>query len=274
MVDDYTASPQPADTVRVQLSDPQGHVYEDTLAEEVPLSLFVQGESYAVFMRTPGADRALICGFLLTEQLIEDLDDVQSITPCASYPHTRLHLNLESGVRLVPRSRHSFISSSCGVCSLSQLNLEADAPRLERDPLWEGRSLSSADLKRHLEQFNQLPSLFSRTGGAHIAALFNRQGEPRYSQDDVGRHNAVDKVIGAAHLDGERSLSGWVLVVSSRAGFEIVNKAVTAQVGALVTLGAASGAAHRYAVASGLPLYSFARPNRAHVHVSLTSRES
>lgn len=259
---------------RAELMSPSGERYHDLLAEEAPLSLIVQGESYAVFMRTPGADQALIYGFLITERLIEDLDDVLTLVACDAQPQLRIHLTLEAGVRLPARSQRSFISSSCGLCSLSKLTIdtqEAKVTQMTDDPDWESRTLRRAELTEHLNAFNQLPSLFSLTGGAHMAALFDSYGEARYHQDDVGRHNAVDKVIGLAMLSGERSLSGWVLMVSSRASYEIIQKAVSAGVSALITLGAASGAAHRYALSKGLNLYSFVSPKRAHWHARLTT---
>ena len=117
-----------------------------------------------------------------------------------------------------------------------------------------------------MKVFDELPSLFSLTGGAHVAVLIHPTGDLRYAQSDVGRHNAIDKVVGAAALQGDLDLWGWIMMVSSRAGFEVITKAAAAGVGALITLGAASGAAHRYAQASGLPLYSFTRPHRAHRH--------
>ena len=250
------------------LKDAQGTSYQDLLAEELPLALLVQGEAYAVFMRTPGADQSLIYGFLFTERIIEDADDVQSLITCQSYPQQRLHLRLESGVRLPIRSRRSFISSSCGLCSLEQIDFGADASPLAHNPHWVMRDLSQAELNHYLTIFDEHPSLFSLTGGAHVAALFDPSGDLRYIHADVGRHNAVDKVVGEAVLQGDRALWGWVLIVSSRAGFEVIAKASAAGVGALITLGAASGAAHRYALASGLPLYSFARPHRVHRHFS------
>ena len=249
-----------------QLRSPSGEAYQDTLAEELPLALMVQGEAYAVFMRTPGADRELIYGFLLTERLIEDLDDIQALVPCHSYPQQRIHLALESGVRLPIRSRRSFISSSCGLCSLERLDFGTDAPSLSTDERWLKRELTQTQLASYFKLFNERPSLFSLTGGAHVAILFHPSGDLRYAQADVGRHNAVDKVVGAAALQGDPELWGWIMMVSSRAGFEVITKAAAAGVGALITLGAASGAAHRYAQASGLPLYSFTRPHRAHRH--------
>ena len=260
--------PTSQDTYIANLKNIQGEYYQDVLAEEQPLALFVQGESYAVFMRTPGADTELIYGFLYTERLIEDIEDIRALVACQSYPQQRVHLTLESGVTLPVRSRRSFISSSCGLCSLEQINFGIDAPPLSKNERWIRRELTQSQIAEYYEAFDQLPSLFSRTGGAHVAALFHPEGTLTYAQSDVGRHNAIDKVIGHALCQGNLELWGWILMVSSRAGFEVVTKAAVAGVGALITLGAASGAAHRYAIASGLPLYSFTRPHRTHRHLS------
>lgn len=249
------------------LYDERGGAYQDSLAEEEPLTLTMQGEPYAVFMRTPGDDRALIYGFLYTERVIEALDDVEALNHCVTRPGMRMRLRLASGVSAPKQARRDFISSSCGLCSLRDLDDDTlSAHMLSMLPGWSPKMFESAELLKLYQEFDQLPSLFSVTGGAHVAALINPQGELRHQRSDVGRHNAVDKVIGAALLSGELSLRGWSLWVSSRAGFEIVSKAIAAEVSALVTLGAASGAAHRLAVASGLPLYSFTRGAKTHRH--------
>ena len=117
-------------------------------------------------------------------------------------------------------------------------------------------------------QFDRLETIYSQTGGAHAAALFSKTGELLFVAADIGRHNAVDKVIGKALLDDYEHFTEMILMVSSRAGFEIVQKAIKCRVGALVTLGAASGGAHRLAQSYALSLYSFLRKNRVHRHQS------
>ena len=251
-------------TVNVVLYTQDQVSYQDDLAEERPLSLIVQGESYAIFMRTPGDDQALVSGFLYTEGLVEDLDDIAALSPCTSSPQDRIHLTLASGVRLANANRRSFISSSCGLCSL-ETHKSLNSEPLEK---LQGLNLSDIDLQSLWVQFDRLETIYSHTGGAHAAALFSKTGELLFVAADIGRHNAVDKVIGKALLNGHEHFTEMILMVSSRAGFEIVQKAIKCRVGALVTLGAASGGAHRLAQSYTLSLYSFLRRNRVHRHQS------
>lgn len=243
--------------------DDQGQTYDDLLADEVPLSITAQGEPYATFMRTPGDDEALVIGFLITEGIITDLDDIESITPCQTDPIARLHIRFASGVTIESSNRRSFISSSCGLCSLENYKVRRYYIANKR---FVSQTLTSHQIKERLYQFNQLENLYTKTGGAHAAALFNQSGAIMWTATDVGRHNAVDKVIGHAIKSNITDLSTYQLMVSSRAGYEIVLKAIMCGLKILITLGAASGGAHRLAVENSLALYSFARPNRVHRH--------
>ena len=271
-------------SLEVTLYGQGGEVYSDLLAEEKPLNLWVNGSPYVTLMRTPGDDESLIYGFLKTDKVIEDVDDLESLTPCPTaideegntraelicgLSADRVKVILASGVRLNTKARASFVSSSCGLCSLEQL--EAQLFKTVSQPMstrrgWRPSNLSQVTLDAMLARFNRGESLYSLTGGAHAAALFNLQGELLHYSIDVGRHNAVDKVIGSAMIAGVEDFSTYLMLVSSRAGFEIVSKAVSVGISALVTLGAASGAAHRLAILSGLPLYSFTRMGRTHRH--------
>jgi FdhD protein len=255
--------------LEVSLFDERGGRYHDYLAEERPLSVIVQGYPYATLMRTPGDDQRLIMGFLRTEGVIEYADDIASISPCDRGNDEEgwvdfIKVSLAPGVSYTPRARSSYVSSSCGLCSLEESHLKKIEPLSSEG--WAPLHLSQVTIKDYLEKFNRHPSLFSLTGGAHAAALFSPQGELSYHAADVGRHNAVDKVIGAAMNADLEELSGWSLFVSSRAGYEIALKAYKVAVGALITIGAASSGAHRLSCESGLPLYSFVRPSRAHRH--------
>ena len=271
-------------SLEVTLFGPGGEAYEDLLAEEKPLNLWVNGSPYVTLMRTPGDDESLIYGFLKTDKVIEDVDDLESLAPCPTAADEedqtraglirglsadRVKVVLASGVRLNTKARASFISSSCGLCSLEQL--EAQLLQTVSQPLsmrrgWRPSNLSQVTLDAMLERFNKDESLYSLTGGAHAAALFSLEGELIHYSIDVGRHNAVDKVIGSAMIAGVEDFSTYRMLVSSRAGFEIVAKSVSVGVSALITLGAASGAAHRLARLSRLPLYSFTRVGRTHRH--------
>ncbi len=248
--------------VNVQLFTQDAQSYYDDLAEEQALSLIVHGEPYAIFMRTPGDDPALIYGFLYTEKIIEESEDIESLVPCLNSPKDRIHLTLASGIRVPQVKRRSFMSSSCGLCSL-----EEDQPK-DSEPISKlsGLILNDSELQNLLVQFDQLDTIYSHTGGAHAAALFTRSGQLLCVAADIGRHNAVDKVIGKALLNHQEDFTHLILMVSSRAGYEIVQKAVHCRLGALVTLGAASGGAHRLAQSYTLPLYSFLRKHRVHRH--------
>ena len=241
--------------------------YTDDLIEERPLALLINQVSFAVFMRTPGDDIDLTYGFLWTERVIEEVDDLAQLTPCLTAPEQRLHATLASGVSLPERGRRGPLSSSCGLCSLEDIQ----DLQVEISPLTP-RHLSPLEVTDYLQRFEAQLSLFHRTGGCHGAALFAPDHTLAFVREDVGRHNAVDKVLGAALRADHLSLTGWVMVVSSRAGYEIVQKAAVAGVSAVITLGAASGLAHRFALKVGLPLWSFARPQRAHQHLPNPSK--
>ena len=236
--------------------------YGDDLIEERPLALLINQVSFAVFMRTPGDDIDLTYGFLWTERVIEEVSDLTQLTPCITAPDERLHATLASGVSLPKRGRRGPLSSSCGLCSLEDIQ----DVHIETAPLTP-RHLSPIEVTDYLQRFETQLSLFHQTGGCHGAALFAPDHTLAFLREDVGRHNAVDKVLGAALRADHLSLTGWVMVVSSRAGYEIVQKAAVAGVSAVITLGAASGLAHRFALRAGLPLWSFARPQRAHQHL-------
>lgn len=272
------------ESVKVTLINENGHHYDDWLAEERPLNVWINGEPYVTLMRTPGDDQALVYGFLKTDGVIEDLDDVDTLSLChrgTEHPQSihqsivsglaadRLKACLASGVRLDPKKRNHYVSSSCGLCSLEELEekvISSFTHPLQNKENWQPISLTQEQIRHLIERFNRDETLYTLTGGAHAAALFTKEGQLKKFAVDIGRHNAVDKVIGGAMIDGVDCFSGLILFVSSRAGFEIVSKASSAGVSALVTLGAASGGAHRLAVLSGLPLYSFARHNRVHRH--------
>ena len=259
-----SSSPSPSGLMQVTLQGHENSEYQDFLAEESPLELIIQGVPYAVFMRTPGHDLDLITGFLFTERIIEELDDINVLTTCETHPDERVHLQLASGVQ-VPKPRRSMITSSCGLCSLTMLTTSSEvrqpSPAIVKE-------LTRLELNSALSTFDKTARLFTLTGGAHAAALFSQSGELMCLREDIGRHNAVDKVIGAALRNPQLDLSAMWLLVSSRAGYEIVSKASAAGVRALVTIGAASSGAHRLSLNTGLPLYSFTRVNRTHFHMN------
>jgi FdhD protein len=228
---------------------------EDAVALEEPLEIRVDGAALAVTMRTPGNDEELAVGFLYGEGLIDGpreaglTDDLANNTIEVVGPLTR-----DPGVR------RFYTTSSCGVCGKGALEEVAvlSAP-VSAEPTIP-RTLA-AQLPDRLEQ----PG-FRRTGGLHATGLFNADGELLYTREDVGRHNAMDKVIGRALMDGRVPLSGRVLCVSGRLSFELVQKAAVAGAPILIGVGAPSSLAIELADDRGLTLCGFARRGTVNVY--------
>jgi FdhD protein len=228
---------------------------EDVVAIEEPLEIRVDGMPLAVTMRTPGQDEELALGFLYGEGLIEGprpaglTEDFANNTIEVTGPLSR-----------DPGMRRFYTTSSCGVCGKGALEEVAVlSPPLSPEPTI-SRTLA-ADLPARLEQ----PG-FDRTGGLHATGLFDAEGRLLYSREDVGRHNAMDKVVGRALLDGGLPLSGHVLCVSGRLSFELVQKAAVAGAPILVGVGAPSSLAVELAEDRGLTLCGFARRGNVNVY--------
>ena len=246
---------------------------DDRVAAEEPLQLSLDGEPLSVIMRTPGSDLELALGLLYAERVITDLADVDSVSVSAEAPVTeaavavaadRVESNLVD-VRLrhaARRPQRSFLSSSaCGVCGATTLEeLAADVPAVapvELDPAW---------VLTLPERLREDQSVFARTGGLHAAGAFPAGGAGIVVREDVGRHNAVDKVVGRLLLDGRLPAVGLVLAVSGRAGYEVVQKAAVAGFGALVAVGAPSSLAVAVAQRFGVTLAGFVRDGRFNVY--------
>lgn len=241
----------------------------DSLAGEEPLEIRVNGEPVAVTMRTPGNDFELAAGFLVSEGLIGSRDDFASATYCrgpeGSGENPYNVLNVRLGPEAKPPSetldRHGFMSSSCGLCGKSSIQSVKAESRFD----------VSADetvipLERLLEMPDRLRAeqeVFDRTGGLHAAALFDADtAEMLIVREDIGRHNAVDKVIGWALLEGRLPLRRHVLQVSGRAGFELVQKAWLAGIPIFSAVSAPSSLAVELAREAGMTLAGFVRdPN-------------
>jgi FdhD protein len=228
---------------------------DDVVAIEEPLEIRVDGAALAVTMRTPGHDEELALGFLYGEGLIDGpriaglTEDLANNTIEVTGPLTR-----------DPGIRRFYTTSSCGVCGKGALEEVAvlSAPVSAAPTI--SRALA-ADLPSRLEQ----PG-FARTGGLHATGLFTADGELLYTREDVGRHNAMDKVIGRALTDGRLPLSGHVLCVSGRLSFELVQKAAVAGVPILIGVGAPSSLAVELAGDRGLTLCGFARRGTINVY--------
>ena len=228
---------------------------QDDVAVEEPLEIRVDGAPLAVTMRTPGHDEELALGFLFGEGLIDG--------PRAAGPPADLAANtvdVAGPLLREPSARSFFTSSSCGVCGKGALEeVAVHAPPAAPGPVV-ARSLLAA-LPERLRQ----PG-FERTGGLHATGLFDAAGELLLVREDVGRHNAMDKVVGRALLDGLVPLAGRVLCVSGRLSFELVQKAAVAGAPILVGVGAPTSLAVKLADDRGMTLCGFARGDRVNVY--------
>jgi FdhD protein len=235
---------------------PNGPAEDDVCVEE-PLELRVEGEPAAITMRTPGDDLDLAAGFLLTEGVIDGPDDLRAL---AIVGENTVDARLADGVpalRARSADRAMYATSSCGICG------KASIDRLRRtfDPVvgWLPSDVVLAMLPAALRAAQ---GTFHQTGGLHAAALFDVSGAVFDVREDVGRHNAVDKVIGARLHADALDFAGLGLVVSSRAGFEIVQKALVARIPTVVAMGAPSSLAVQAASEAGMTLIGWLRADR------------
>lgn len=228
---------------------------DDEVAVEEPLEIRVDGRPIAVTMRTPGNDEELALGFLHGEGLID--------APREAGPPPDLEANaveVAGPLRRDPGDRSFYTSSSCGVCGKGAIEeVAVDAPLATPGPTVE-RDLLAA-LPEHLRQ-----PAFELTGGLHATGLFDPEGNALIAREDVGRHNAMDKVIGRALLDGRVPLGGLILCVSGRVAFELVQKAAVAGCPILVGVGAPTSLAVELAADRGMTLAGFARHGKVNVY--------
>ena len=235
----------------------------DELAAEEPLEIRVEGQSVAITMRTPGHDLDLVTGFLLTEGVIDDHDDIRAMAHVDDPADPRgntVDTVLSEGVptaRARSADRSFYASSSCGICGKASI----DRVFARFDPLPATPGIELGILHGLPARLRAQQAAFTRTGGLHAAGLFDFAGQLQLLREDVGRHNAVDKVIGAA-VHSDLDLSHTLLVVSGRAGFEIVQKAIVARIPLLAAVGAPSSLAADLAHRAGLILVGFLRADR------------
>src|SRR5207237_10489690 len=208
---------------------------EDVLAVEEPLEIRAGEKPISVTMRTPGDDYDLAAGFLFTEGLIRSAGDIESIRHWGSPNVVRVALSIPIDTSKL--NRHFYTTSSCGVCGKTSI----DAVRvLGVAPALLPARISSDVVHRLPQLLEQHQSAFRATGGLHGAAIFTATGDLLRIREDIGRHNAVDKVIGSLFREGATPLSGSILMVSSRASFELVQKAIVAGISVLASVGAPS----------------------------------
>ena len=228
-----------------------------SLVVEEPLEIRLDGAPLAITMRTPGHDVELAAGFLVTEGVARDFGALASIAHCDSEENT-VDARSEAGATGIvrPEPRAFVASSACGVCGKATLDeLRKRAPALHGDPT----RVPAATLLGLPERLRAAQPLFRATGALHAAALFAPDGALLCAREDVGRHNAVDKVVGWAALEGRLPLRGTVLVISGRAGFEIAQKALVAGIPILAAVSGSTSLAVELARENGLTLAAFVR---------------
>lgn len=245
----------------------------DTLVAEEPMEIRLNGKPLAITMRTPGDDFALAAGFLVSEGVLASNADVRSIVYCAgakddgSNTYNVVDVQLAPGVPVpdITLERNVYTTSSCGLCGKASLDAVrttarfpiGDDPRLRVEPEF------LAELPDRLRAAQQV---FDRTGGLHAAALFSEAGEMLDIREDVGRHNAVDKLVGRALRQDLLPLSRAILLVSGRASFELAQKAVMAGIPVLAAVSAPSSLAVDLAAETGLTLVGFLRGSSMNVY--------
>ena len=261
--------------VQIQRFGADGGNRDDVVATEEPLEIRLSWtqpdgrraqKSISITMRTPGSDEELAAGFLLTEGIIAGPAELDAIGPCGPPAANGLinvvRVDLAPGVEvdLARLERHFYTSSSCGVCG--KASLEAVAVQGRYDLRGNALQIGADNLGALPERLRGMQSVFDRTGGLHASGLFDAAGQVRASREDVGRHNALDKLIGRALLKDELPLSDCGVVVSGRASFELMQKAMMAGIPILAAVGAPSSLAVEFAEEFGMTLVGFLQANR------------
>jgi FdhD protein len=264
-------------TVNVQIRKVQGSAFaseRDILAVEEPLEIRIgyhfkgqaRAKSISLTMRTPGNDAELAAGFLAGEGIVRDVREIAGIRHIGAGASNELQVDLDPSVDvdLARLERHFYTTSSCGVCGKTSLEaIETQgAPAI---PL-EGFAVSAAILHTLPDRAREAQPVFSKTGGLHAAALFDEAGDLWSIREDVGRHNALDKLIGREFLAGVAPLHNRLLLVSGRASFELMQKAVMAGIPIMAAVGAPSSLAVDLAQQSNVTLLGFVRHNQFNIY--------
>ena len=239
---------------------------DDEITIEEPLEIRIEDEPIAVLMRTPGDDLALTAGFLLTEGLLAEPDDLGTLGYCATAQppneknvvEARLTCEFDSG----RFKRNFYATSSCGVCGKASI----DQLRTQVEPITARFQLPMATLWKMSQSLRQGQQLFDRTGALHAAGLMDLSGRVLHLCEDVGRHNAVDKLVGRYVLAGQRPEPQTALMISGRASFEIVQKAWMAGIGLIVAVSGPSSLAVDLAQEAGITLVGFLREGSANLY--------
>ena len=249
----------------------------DLLAVEEPLEIRLgfgllnerEQRSLSVTMRTPGHDFELTLGFLFSEGIITSMAQVERIKYCSTVKQeefenvVRVELKPEVQLDFKKFQRHFYTSSSCGVCGKSSI----DAVKVNCHPIRSQLRVTTDFIHGLPHKLREAQHVFEHTGGLHASALFNEHGELILVREDVGRHNALDKVIGAMLVKNEVPLSNYILMVSGRASFELVQKAALAGIPLLAAVGAPSSLSVELARETGMTLLGFVRDGGFNVYV-------
>ncbi|MGR3932878.1 formate dehydrogenase accessory sulfurtransferase FdhD [Streptomyces sp. BRA346] len=246
----------------------------DTLVAEEPLEIRLNGRPLAITMRTPGDDFALAAGFLVSEGVLGSADELANIVYCAgatedgSNTYNVVDVKLAPGVPVpdITLERNVYTTSSCGLCGKASLDAVRTTARWRLDDTHAPIRITPETLTALPDRLRAAQRVFDRTGGLHAAALFTPEGELLDVREDVGRHNAVDKLVGRAVQQGLLPLSGAVLLVSGRASFELAQKAVMAGIPVLAAVSAPSSLAVDLADEAGLTLVGFLRGTSMNVY--------
>lgn len=250
---------QPVDVVRVEEQRPRRTT--DRAAAEAPLEVMLNGQPFSVIMRTPGADRDLAVGFLFSESVIGSADDIGDIDTAENVVNVGL-IHEGAVARILAQRRNVTMNSSCGLCGRRTLeSLEVNAP-----PLAACWTIAADTIGRLPAVLRTAQWAFAETGGLHAAGLFDLQGNLEATAEDVGRHNAVDKVLGRMLELRRLPLQQSLLFVSGRSSFEIVQKAFLAGIPLVGAVSAPSSLAIELARAVGMTLVGFVRDGNFNIY--------
>jgi FdhD protein len=241
----------------------------DELAAEEPLEIRIEGQSLAVLMRTPGHDRELAAGFLVTENLVRRADEIFEITACgervAGTDETNVvNVALKNPAAFDPKNftRNLFSSSSCGICG--KASIEAIVKQFA--PINSELKISAKLLLELPARLSGAQKTFQRTGGLHACALFDQDGKLLALREDVGRHNALDKLIGRLLLENRLPLDRQILLLSGRVSFEMVQKALAAGIAIIAAISAPTSLAVEFARGNNQTLVGFLRGDHLNIY--------
>ena len=240
----------------------------DSVVIEEPLEIRLRGQSIALTMRTPGHDEELASGFLFSENILKLRSNLIEIAQCPDAPTKNrgniinVFISPECSFQISQLQRHFFTSSSCGVCGRAAIEqIHSNHPPLQEDTL----KFPATSLNLLPDTLRRAQNTFEQTGGLHAAALFDSNGNLIVSREDVGRHNAVDKVLGYAYLN-EVSLNRSILLVSGRVSFEIIQKSLAGRIPLIAAISAPSSLAVQCAQENNQTLVAFLRGNSMNIY--------